>query len=295
MNPSRLRSRTLLLLAGLIAGCRTEPIEPGWSTPPAQKLVMLSPADLGLEYETIEIAAPTGSLYGWFIPATGAAATVLFNHGSVTNRSTCFAHYVLLHELGYNVVVYDYRGFGESSDTASLTTLIPDANAVLAYLQDHPELTAGRIILFGFSLGTLPTLAQAARTPTGVIGVILEGSFELDFLPLWSYAPIGVVPSPDVVRSLYATYPQLDATQYVGRITLPKLFIHSPEDTITPLVGAERLFELAHEPKQWCEVYGSHGLSSFDPTYAECVATFIDSVVRGSNARESQQQIRSPQ
>lgn len=284
MNPSRIPLCAIGLVAWLISGCYTEPIEPGWFAPPAQKPLLLTPADLGLDYETIEITAPTGhTIYGWFVPAPGAPATVLINHGSVFNRGAYFWHYSLLHNLGYNVVVYDYQGFGESPGAASLATLIPDADAVLAYLQTRPEPVAGRIVLFGISLGTLPTLAQAAQRPPGVVGVIVDGSFDGYSLPLTSYLTVGVIPFPEVLPRVYAAYPELEPTQYVGIITLPKLFLQSPQDIVTPLAGARRLFELAPEPKQFSEVFGGHVLSSvLDWGYAECVATFLDGVVRGS-------------
>jgi uncharacterized protein len=268
------------LASGLISGCYTVPIEPGWFTPPAEKLVLLTPANVGLKYQRIEVAAPAGyTIHGWYIPAEGAPATVLINHGAIFNRSAYLPHCVLLHKAGYNVVVYDYRGFGESPGPASLGTLIPDADAVLAYLQDRPDISTGRIVLFGISLGTVPTLALAAQAPAGVVGVVLDGSFERDSVPSSSYPAIGVLAYAVVIAELYIQYADLDSTQYIGQVTLPKLFIQSPQDTTTPIVGAQRLFELAPEPKEFCEVFGGHTLSSvLDPGYGECLATFLDSV-----------------
>ncbi len=270
----------------LVGGCAVEPIEPGWFTPPAQKPLLLKPADLGLGYESIEIATPAGyTLYGWFIPAPGAPATVVINHGAVTNRSALVQYYALIHELGYNVVVYDYKGFGESPGAASLGTLIPDANAVLAYVATRPEAGTRRIVLYGVSLGTLPTLAQAAEPPAGVVGMMVDGSFDRDSLPPWSVMAVGILPLPEVGEQVVAEYPELDPAQYISRITIPKLFIQSPQDVITPIVGSQRLFALAPEPKQFCEVFGGHVLSSvLDPSYADCVATFLASVTADADA-----------
>jgi pimeloyl-ACP methyl ester carboxylesterase len=261
-----------------------EPIEPGWFTPPAQKPILFPPSAIDLTYESVEFDVPDGrTLYGWFIPADSAPATVLINHGAVVNRSALFYHYRMIHDLGYNVLVYDYQGFGESPGFASLDTLVPDADAALNYLLSRSEPATDRIVLFGISLGTLPTLVQAARTPAGVIGVILDGSFEIESLPPTSYSAIGVVPFPEVLNRLYETYPELEPTQYVGHISLPKLFIQSPQDVTTPLVGAERLYELAPEPKQWCEVFGGHVLSSvLDADYADCVTVFLEDLTWGS-------------
>ncbi len=248
---------------------------------------MPSPAEIGLDYQAIEVPAASHTLHAWFIPAAepDPPATVLIHHGSVFNRAAYFAYYSLLHDLGCHVLIYDYRGFGESPGAASLATLLSDADAMLAYLQGQPELSGGRIVLFGISLGTLPALAHAARAPRGVVGVMLDGSFELESLPPASFAVVGVLPVPEVLASLYDNHPELEPTQYARRITLPKLFIHSPQDLVTPLVGAQRLFELAPAPSQWCEVFGGHLLSSvLDPCYADCVAHFLDTLAPGRPA-----------
>ncbi len=268
----------------LVSSCAVESIEPGWFTPPAQETILLLPSAVGLEYDSVEFDVPDGrTLYGWLIPADDAPATVLINHGAIVNRSTLLSHYRMVHDLGYNVMVYDYQGFGESSGFANLGTLIPDADAALEYVLSRSDPGTDRVVLFGISLGTLPTLAQAAQPLPGVVGVIVDGSFDGYSLPLTSYLAVGVIPFPEVLQKVYAAYPELEPTQYVGLIMLPKLFLQSPQDVVTPLAGARQLFERATEPKHFCEVFGGHVLSSvLDRGYTDCVATFLDGVVRGS-------------
>jgi len=253
----------------------------GLFPPLAQKLILFPPSALGLAYEPIEINVPTGNtIYGWFIPADNASATVLINHGVLFNRSILFYYYMLLHDLDYNVMVYDYQGFGESLAPASLDTLLPDANAALEHLRSRSDVGTDRIVLFGISLGTLPTLAQAARAPEGVVGVILHGSFVPELLPPWSFPLVGVIPLPEVIERVATEYAELDPYRHSEQITLPKLFIQSPQDLITPLVGAERLFDLAAEPKQLVEVFGGHSLPPIlDPDYAEHLGVFLAQVV----------------
>lgn len=275
------RFRALAFVAALLGGCYTEEIEPGWYTPPAQKPMILKPSDVGLDYEEFECTSPAGyTLYGWFMPADNAPATILIHHGALGNRSAVPSYYTMLHELGYHVAVYDYKGFGESTGAANLGTLIPDADAALAYLAGRPEPGARRIILYGISLGTLPTIAQAADPPAGVIAMVVDGSFDAESLPAWSAALVGILPFPEVIEKVVIAYPELDPRQYIGRITIPKLFLHSLEDTTTLIVGAARLYEAAPQPKQFCEVFGGHILSSvLDPTYKDCVAAFLKDVV----------------
>ncbi|MCC7315862.1 MAG: alpha/beta hydrolase [Planctomycetes bacterium] len=276
-----------------IVGCATEPVGDGFFAPPTQKMIFSTPDAVGLPFEHIELAVDSPvphTLYAWFIPAEGAPGTVLIHHGATINRSALVDSYKLVHDLGWNVFVYDYQGYGESNLQPSLESLIPDADAALRYIQQSSAAGSERIVLFGISLGTLPTSAQAARGPVGVVGVILQGSFVLDLLPPTSFLLAGVVPLPEVVARL----PQeLDPYGNIGQVAPPKLFLQSPQDLITPIEGARRLFELASEPKQFVEVFGGHTLAHvLDPRYGEHVAGFLNEAHGGAGAEAS---VHSPE
>ncbi len=288
MTGFRLASFCMVIGIVLLNGCAVEPIEEGWFTPPAQKPILFPPSAVGLAYEPIEIDAPAGhTIYGWFIPADDAPATVMINHGAVCNRSALFPYYAVLHDLGYNVMLYDYQGFGESPGSANLGTLLPDADAALDHLQSRSEHGTDRIVLFGLSLGTLPTLAQAARTPNGIVGIILHGAFVSESIPPWSFPLVGVIPLPEVLERVAAEHGELNPYGNIEQITLPKLFIQSPQDLATPFAGAELLYELAPEPKQLVEVFGGHSLPVLiEPSFAEHLRIFLDSVAPGEDAAD---------
>ena len=286
MRAPRIRFCCALLPALLVVGCGPEPVLDGLFPPPAQNLMLFPPSHFGLEYQDITIDLDGGdTLYGWFIPAEDAAATVLIHHGAVFNRSALFGYYRTVYDLGYNVFVYDYRGFAESRVVPSLEHLLPDADAALEHIQGRSEAGTDRIVLFGISLGTLPTLAQAARTPNGIVGIILHGAFVSESIPPWSFPLLGVIPAPEVIDRVAAEHRKLDPYGNIEQITLPKLFIQSPQDLVTPFVGAELLYELAPEPKQLVEVFGGHSLPVLiEPNFAEHLRIFLDSVAPGEDA-----------
>ncbi len=220
--------------------------------PPTVTALSPIPSQIGIPYESLVIETHTDNVvHAWFIPADAAKGTVLLHHGAVENRSASSPHYVLLHELGYNVLVYDYQGFGESYNAPNLDTILTDADAALAYLQRRETPGTDRIILFGLSMGTLPAIAQASASPDQVVGVILEGSFLPDFLPPLSLLLVGLLPWANVVDS---TPPELNPNQYMSDIAIPTLFLHSRRDVVTPFDGATRLYDLATQPKQFIEV-----------------------------------------
>jgi uncharacterized protein len=286
MKPDSLCRRAAAAVLLAVSGCQVEITEQGVVELPGQKQLLSTPAAFGLPYQSLELKSAAGNVvYGWFIPADGAPATVLINHGSMFNRSLLFPHYLLLHKLGYHVLVYDYQGFGDSAGSTSLDTLLPDADAALKYLQDQSLPGTDRIVLFGISMGTLPTLAQAARSPERVLGIILEGSFTPESLPSWTYQPVGVIPAPDEFEGRDAPYAGLNPYNYISQIALPKLFVQSPDDPVTPISGARQLYALAIEPKQFIELEGGHTLAAIvDPNYPGYLKTFLDKVTAATAA-----------
>ncbi len=263
----------VLLLIGV--GCA--PGEDGRFPPPT--INALVPASVfGVDVcEDVTFTTSRGHIvHAWFMPVENSQGTVLFNHGAVGNRSSLFGHFILLRQLNYNVLVYDYQGFGESYTSPSLDTILSDANAALAYLQQRTETGTDRIILYGISLGTLPTIAQAVESPDKVVGIVLEGSFIPEFLPPWSMLLIGIAPWANAIANLPA---ELEPRQHIADISLPKMFIQSRGDTITPFSGAELLFELAGEPKQFLETGGAHAFAWQDiPAFPDSLEVFLSSL-----------------
>lgn len=262
----------------LLSGCGGFETDRGVFPLPTIHLVAPPPFQFGLDWEDIRLTAENGqTLYAWFIPAEQARATVLIHHGAVVNRSSTHAHYLLFHELGCHVFVYDYQGFGESLQLASLDTILSDADTALAYVQSRGREVAGPIILYGASMGTLPTFAQGARSPEGVAGIIIEGCFVPQELPPLAFCALGITPSPEAFLRIPDN---LNPTLNAPRVALPKLFLQSRADDVTPLPGAEELFDVAVEPKTFQEVRGGHiEAVHVDAGYRGCLSEFLDALL----------------
>lgn len=256
-----------LLAAYVVDGC-FEPFAPEALFPPSL---------LAVPYEGLTLRSRQGDpVYAWFLPVDDPVGTVLIHHGAMTNRSAVLGNYFHLRRFGYNVMVYDYQGFGENENPVDLNTILDDADAALKFVQDSDLPGTDRIVLYGVSMGTLPAIAQAAESPERVVGVVLEGCFTSDSLPPLSYLLIGIVPWEVDIST---AYPQLDPMLYIMTVTMPKLFIHSRQDSVTPFGGAEQLYALAPEPKQLVEVYGEHTASWMaDLRYADILRGFLESL-----------------
>ena len=95
-----------------------------------------TPRDVGLAYEDAWMTASDGvRIHGWFVPASGEARGVLLHcHGNAGNISGRLDQIRLLHGLGLSVLIFDYRGFGQSEGTPTEEGTYLDAEAAWTYL-----------------------------------------------------------------------------------------------------------------------------------------------------------------
>ncbi len=248
------------------SGCGGFLVDGGIFPLPTIHLVYPYPIQVGIPFESVTLTAENGlPIFGWWIPAENARATVLIHHGAVVNRSAHLSHYRLLHELGYHVFIYDYQGFGESFVLASLDTILDDANLALAHVQSRSGPGTDKIVLFGLSMGTMPAMAQCADAPERVVGLVLEGSFVQSQLPAFAYVLLGIQPSPLAFERIP---PELDPVDHAPLVNMPKVFMHSLQDITTPISSSRQLFDLASEPKEFVELIGGHiDAVNVDPSY----------------------------
>jgi uncharacterized protein len=211
--------------------------------------VALAPADRGLPHEDALFQSRDGvKLAGWYVLAPGARFTVLFCHGNSGNVMHSMDAVSLFHEMGLNCLVFDYRGYGHSEGKPSEAGTYLDARAAFDWLTQAKGVPAERIILCGRSLGG----AVAAHLATEVLpaGLAVEGAFT-------SYSDIGArfypyMPVRPFVRFRY------DTLAHVKQVRCPVMVVHSRDDGLVPPAFGLRLFEAAHEPKQFTEIAGSH-------------------------------------
>jgi len=208
-----------------------------------------SPGDIGLDYEDVSLATRDNEvLHGWFIPATQSAGVVLFFHGNAGNISHRLDSIEIFHQLNLDVLIIDYRGYGQSSGKTSEQGTYLDAQAAWDYLVNERDFAPGKIVIFGRSLGGAVASWLAARTNPGA--VILESSF---------------TSGPDMAGRLYPFLParlitrlKYPVKEYVEHISSPLLVIHSSQDEIIPYDMGQSIYAAAPEPKEMLVLSGDH-------------------------------------
>jgi len=230
--------------------------------------IVATPALLGLTYEDVAVTTEDGvSLHGWFIPAKESKVTVLFFHGNGGNISFRMETIRILHSLGLDLLLFDYRGYGKSEGTPGEQGTYKDATAIWNYLASERNIPANNIVLMGRSLGgAVASWLAEIESPRCLI---LESSFT-------SLADIGADVYPFIpVRMLSRI--QYSTIERIKNIRCPILVVHSPQDEIIPFHHGEELFSAAHPPKEFLRITGGHndGFIISEKIYAEGIRSFI--------------------
>jgi hypothetical protein len=208
-----------------------------------------TPAQLGLPFEEVSLKAADGvGLHGWYVPAAKPRGTVLFMHGNAGNISHRLDYLAMFHRLGYSTLIFDYRGYGNSSGTPSEQGTYLDAEAAWAYLTQIKHEPACRIALLGESLGG--AVAAQLATQHRPAALVLASSF---------------TSVPDLGQQLYHWLPvrwlariRYDTRAYLQQVDVPLLVAHSPQDEIIPYVHGQALFAAARAPKTFLDLAGGH-------------------------------------
>ncbi len=189
-------------------------------------------------------AAQRGDLYAWWIPAEQAdAPTMLYLHGNDKNIGGAFevSRVMRLHEMGYNLLAVDYRGYGKSTGgEPDEAKVYEDAEASWKYLLSSRAGNPKRTYIYGHSLGGAIAIDLAVHHPEAA-GLIAESTF---------------TSMADMARHKYAYMPvdlllnqRFDSLSKVRHLKVPLLLIHGTWDRRIPYQMSQRLFESAPQPK----------------------------------------------
>ena len=229
-----------------------------------------TPEAIGLDYEDAVIETADGErLHGWFVPADAARGTLLFFHGNAGNISHRLQSLLIFNRLGLDVLMVDYRGYGQSSGSPGEQGTYLDARAAWDYLVGERGVEGDRVVIFGRSLGGAVGAWLASRDDVSPAGLVVESTFSsgLDMgRRLYPVLPVWLITRID--------YPVKD---YVTTIKAPLLVIHSRDDEIIPFDMGRAVFDAATGPKSFLELSGDHnaGFWLSRETYVPALDDFL--------------------
>ena len=234
-----------------------------------EKQLSNTPGAIGLAYANVSIPVSDGeTLHGWWMPVPDAKGAVLFFHGNAGNISHRINYLTMFKRLGYSTLLFDYRGYGQSSGTPSETGMYRDAQAAWQYLTATKGIAPERIVLFGESLGGAVASWLAAREKPGLL--VLASAFT-------SVPELGAEIYPFLPVRWISRF-EYNALESLQSVSCPVFIAHSPEDDIVPFRHGQRLFQAAPEPKQFLPLEGSHntGFIFMQPAWIKSLGAFMD-------------------
>ena len=202
----------------------------------------------------------------WHVAAKPGRPVVLFFPGNGDFLAGRVSRFRGIISDGSGLVALSYRGYAGSSGQPSEQGLLLDAAAAYAFTTARYK--TDQIVVWGFSLGTGVAVALAADHPVGKL--ILEAPYTsiadvASSLPLFRLVP---------VRWLIRD--QFRSDQRITRVTVPLLIMQGSRDPVIPIALGERLFALAHQPKQFVRFDGGGHDDLDDYGALETAHRFID-------------------
>ncbi len=253
------------------------------------------PRDFGLEWEDVEFQGRDQDvgLYGWYLPGRGQGAEdnpyVIFVHGLSSVRSGGEGEALelagLLVEEGYNTLLFDLRGHGDSEGDQISGGYFErwDVLGAYDYLVEEQGATAGKVGLLGYSMGGVTSILAAVEEP-GIAAIVADSPFAAatDLIvqeasrktPFPGWLIPAFIPGTNMMANVVygIDIGALNAERAVTKLDYPLLIIHGEEDERVPIDHGERVAAAAPE--------GTTFWSTDAPGHVESFAEYPDEYFR---------------
>jgi pimeloyl-ACP methyl ester carboxylesterase len=241
-----------------------------------------SPADLGLDYEDVSFTSREDNvvLKGWYLPAEGDYAIIIVHGGFQPRLDDNVDTLNLANDLvveGYNVLLFDLRGRGESEgEGRALSNIERDIGGAFDYVisQGYPP---ERIYIIGFCSGAASACIFASQNQVGAL--VLDGCFANAYNMVVNQAKLigipeflvdGFTPGVFLMCRIFYDFELVNAEDVAAEVSCPIFFIHEENDELISLAEMRLLFELSTNPaNQFWEVPDAEHSQSYKTHPAE--------------------------
>jgi uncharacterized protein len=220
------------------------------------------------------------------------APTILYFHGNgevVCDHDDIGLDYM---EVGCNLLVMTYRGYGWSTGTPTVQAMFNDGRRLF------PEVTAwlrgkdctGPLFIMGRSLGSACAIDLAALHGDAVKGLIIESGFA-DSLPLLKTLGISLTTAGIKEEECFGN------KEKIADVKIPTMILHGAHDQLIPPAEAEKLNAASGaRNKQFLLIPGAdHNtmISTAGMLYFQTIRQFIDTITGTSSWRNKRKQKQS--
>jgi len=209
--------------------------------------LVATPDKFSMNYKNIFFNHDGERLHGWLCVNREASSTILFCHGNAENISHRLDYIDSLLNSGFQVFIFDYQGYGQSSGKPSERGIYQDGLAAYDHLVEKEGITPDQIIVFGHSLGAAVAIEISLQRESKAL--IIESAFtsirEMAGTILF-FKPISLL-VPHHYNNLAK----------IKRIKVPKLIIHGDNDRIVPFSMGRKLYDRAISSKFFYPIKGA--------------------------------------
>jgi len=176
-------------------------------------------------------------------------------------------------QLGFSVLVFDYRGYGLSQgDFPNESQVYQDSQAAWQYLRSVRQIPSEQIFIYGESLGGAIALDLAIRHPQAG-GLIMQSSFTSMAEAVRHRAFLQIFPINFLLSERF------DSLSKIQSLKVPVLFLHGESDSVVPSEMSQRLYDAAPEPKQLFIISGADHVRIYQPgeqSYLKAIQKFVE-------------------
>jgi hypothetical protein len=237
------------------------------------------PEDLNLPSQSVKIPGSNNRdfLDAWLILHPDSRQIVIISHEYRSQKDSKLKYANFLYQAGYNVLLFDHRNHGSSSQNRSITSIYKsfalDLEFVISYVRSHPLLTGNKIALLSFSLSTIAALEIMLKDGCQIHSFIFDSgpttdmpnltrrylnTFSIFFVPALFSGPIIYLILREVyvliANSIYIPKWSVEIRPVFAKM----LFIANEEDQIVPVNEVKKIADYYPESLLWIAKESRH-------------------------------------
>jgi len=249
-----------------------------------------TPFEVQVSYEEVSFVTEDGlTLRGWWFPHPESDRVVVAATGHKGTKPDLLGIGSGLWRAGYNVLLFDYRGCGESDPAPLSVGFYEQRDLRAASTWSRERVPGARLGLIGFSMGAALSILAAATDPTIRVVVADSAYATLQGVVANAYGRYRVPSWPFLALSdryngwRYGyRYGALRPVAVVEKLApRPLLIIHGTRDAVTPVAHAHHLYDAAGEPKELWIAEGAHHCGAYFLDRERYVTRVADFFARG--------------
>jgi len=191
----------------------------------------------------VQLSTPDGeTLHGWLVKHSAAeqetsGPILVYFPGNSLNRAHRTNDVRDFRRCGFDVLIFDYRGYGDSTGSTSEAALTRDARQIWNYVRDELGYPDDRIVVFGESLGGAVALSLWSRKDSGSMprpaAVLLSSTFaSMPKTVRWQY------PMFPFDLLVWDRWPSIDR---IPQVKVPVIVFHGTNDRMIPIEQGREL------------------------------------------------------